>query len=321
MKQFKDHLFQALPYVLILVALLGFPTLEFSLTNLSAQTLIFVFAVILPAFFTGRMSYVDLGWPLGLFWIGVQLAFFEGGSSPQKNVIAAFYLIAGGRMAVMSLIGLGIGVFKTEFPRYRYQRLRWKEKHWKPTPALYFEITLQGLANASFLVLPAVLQAVSISRPVSLLEWFAYGLWVFAFGFECLADLQKGRFGMLAAQKKIKGAHCDVGLWRLSRHPNYFGEWLVWVALTLASIPAWMSFFEQVLEQSVGPYQLFLVVGLGLGTASIPFILYWVLVYYSGAEPSEYYSVQKRPGYRAYQKSTPQFFPTLWPPKKYQPKI
>jgi steroid 5-alpha reductase family enzyme len=62
-------------------------------------------------------------------------------------------------------------------------------------------------------------------------------LWLLALGGEALADAQLARF---KRDPRQRGRVCDVGLWRLSRHPNYFFEWLVWVAFALfASASPW----------------------------------------------------------------------------------
>ena len=65
------------------------------------------------------------------------------------------------------------------------------------------------------------------------LRWLALALGVAALGFEAIADAQ------LAAWKRDpanRGRVCDVGLWRYSRHPNYFGEWSLWVAYALYAL-------------------------------------------------------------------------------------
>ena len=56
--------------------------------------------------------------------------------------------------------------------------------------------------------------------------------------FEHSADKQKKNFIKSCAEKKLSGEVCDVGLWSYCRHPNYFGEWMVWNSLIITSIPA-----------------------------------------------------------------------------------
>jgi steroid 5-alpha reductase family enzyme len=92
-----------------------------------------------------------------------------------------------------------------------------------------------------------------------------------------------------------------VGLWRYSRHPNYFAEWMVWTALVIASIPSWLAL------RPVEPLVVWVLLGAGLLFVSRA--MYSTLVYYTGAVPSEYYSVRKRPEYETYQRETNRFFP------------
>ncbi|KUM32528.1 DUF1295 domain-containing protein [Arthrobacter sp. EPSL27] len=60
-------------------------------------------------------------------------------------------------------------------------------------------------------------------------------VWAAGFAFEVVADLQKSRFN---ADPANKGTFISTGLWAKSRHPNYFGEILVWVGVALVAIPA-----------------------------------------------------------------------------------
>jgi len=103
-------------------------------------------------------------------------------------------------------------------------------------------------------------------------------------------------------QKEVKkGIMCE-GLWKLCRHPNYFGEWMVWNSLILATLP---SLFEKSYDNLFA--QLYL---LG-GVLMISYSMYYCLVYYTGAIPAEYYSVQKRPQYKEYQERVNMFFPDI----------
>ncbi len=104
----------------------------------------------------------------------------------------------------------------------------------------------------------------------------------------------------MKAQGKRKKV-CNIGLWQYSRHPNYFAEWMVWNGLIIASIPSWLALYN---NESL---LIWLLLGCGLLFASR--MMYTTLVYYTGAVPAEYYSVQKRPEYKAYQNATNRFFP------------
>lgn len=302
MKQYVSHLLHTLPYVVCLSLLLLSPPLQaFTIGNLVVQAVLFLLICIIPALKTGRMSYVDVAWPLGLFFIGVQVLFFSDELTLRSYTIAGLYLFAGGRMSAMAFIGLKLGYLNKELPRYQYQRLRWQRRGWQEKPAMLFEVASQGFANMTVLALPAILQASNTSRDLSLPEILGYALWIAAFAFEFIADAQKTRFGLRMHKEKRKGEHCEDGLWKYSRHPNYFGEWMVWNALVISTIPSLL-----VMSSSLAIWH---TMAFGIALIYLSYVMYIVLTHYSGAVPSEYYSVQKRPGYVEYQKTTNMFFP------------
>jgi steroid 5-alpha reductase family enzyme len=149
--------------------------------------------------------------------------------------------------------------------------------------------------------MPALVIAANPAPSVSLVEWLGFALAVAAFLTESVADIQKAGFIAKTRQAGERHRVCDVGLWRYSRHPNYFAEWMVWNGLILMALPSLPHLFR--IES---------VVVAGLLTAGLFFvsrIMYVTLVYYTGAKPSEFYSVRKRPDYAAYQKRTNIFFP------------
>ena len=302
MKQFLSHLMHGLPYAVVLAVLLSCPPLRaFALSNLIVQSLLFGAVAIVPAWRTGRMSYVDIAWPVGLFLIGAQALLFGTGLTVRDGIVAGLYLLAGGRMAAMALIGWRLGQLDRELPRYQYQRQRWQRHGWREKPALLYEVSSQGLANMTVLAVPAILQALNPAPGLSALEWFGYALWLAAFAFEFVADLQKARFGQRMRQRDRKGEICSEGLWRYSRHPNYFGEWMVWNALALSSISSLHA-----LSASVPTWQ---VQVLFLALIYVSYLMYTVLVYYSGIVPAEFFSLKRRPGYADYQRRTNRFFP------------
>ena len=303
MKQALYHLLQSLPYLACLLLLFSAPALvSVSALNVGGQFLLFAVLVMLPTWRSGRMSYVDIGWPLGLLWIGLVVLLSDTRSS-RDWIIAGLYLFAGGRMSVMALTGWYYGHFQRELPRYQYQRRRWQRRGWRERPAMLFEVASQGLANMSMLALPALLQAANPQPGLGPLELIGYGLWLIGFSVEFSADWQKQRFIRNTPRELRRTAHCEQGLWGYSRHPNYLGEWLVWAGLTVSTLPSLVALGVQL--------HVWQTLGLGLALLYLPYLMYQVLVHYSGAVPAEYYSRQKRPGYVDYQRRVPRFWP--WP--------
>jgi len=94
--------------------------------------------------------------------------------------------------------------------------------------------TLQGLWVT--FTLAAALAAITTATRVAF-GWFAWiGIlvWVFGFAFEVIADAQKSRF---RADPENKGKFIQTGLWAWSRHPNYFGEIVLWIGVTIIALP------------------------------------------------------------------------------------
>ena len=273
-----------------------------ALVNGVAQLLLFFFVVHLPIKNTGRMSYVDIGWPLGVAVIGVVTLLLSHGYWPRVAMIGGVYLFIGLRMGLGALHMWRLGKLKAEFPRYEYQKLRWQREGKTNVPfAMQVEASVQGLANASYLAFPALIIGSNPTARVSVFEVIGLAMWVAAFAMESIADLQKLAFLRDMKKRRESNQVCNVGLWRYSRHPNYFAEWMVWNALVVASIPSWLAL------RSVEPFVVWLLLGAGLLFVSRA--MYSTLVYYTGAVPSEYYSVRKRPEYETYQRETNRFFP------------
>ena len=273
-----------------------------ALVNGVTQLLLFFFVVHLPIKNTGRMSYVDIGWPLGVAVIGVVTLLLSHGYWLRVAMIGGVYLFVGLRMGLGALHMWRLGKLQVEFPRYEYQKLRWQREGKTNVPfAMQVEASVQGLANASYLAFPALIIGSNPTPRGSVFEVIGLAMWVAAFAMESIADLQKLAFLRDMKKQGERNQVCNVGLWRYSRHPNYFAEWMVWSALVVASIPSWLAL------RSVEPFVVWLLLGAGLVFVSR--IMYSTLVHYTGAVPSEYYSVRKRPEYETYQRETNRFFP------------
>jgi steroid 5-alpha reductase family enzyme len=290
-------------FVAGLVLLLLTDTLSsIAFVNAVAQFVLFALVVNLPTWRTGRMSYVDIGWPLGVAVIGLVTLSLSEGAWLRIAVVSGVYLFVGLRMGTAAIHMWRRGMLKAEFPRYEYQRLRWQRAGKTNIPmAMQVECSAQGLANVSFLAFPALIIGSNATPTISSLEIIGLVVWVSAFVTESVADTQK--LGFLRQMKKEgrKNQVCNVGLWRYSRHPNYFAEWMVWNGVVIASIPSWLEM------RSSEHFVIWVLLGAGL--LFVSWAMYKTLVHHTGAVPSEHYSVQKRPEYKEYQRQTNMFFP------------
>jgi len=294
---------QLLPFLagwVLLIASANFRT--FGTVNGLLQLLLFTFVVCIPAWRTGRMSYVDIGWPWGLVVIGALTLLMGQGDALRVAMVGGVYIFMGGRMGIFALKLWRAGALRRELPRYRYQEVRWERRGESNFPvARQVEVLAQGFANASYLAFPAVIIAANPAPSISPIELIGFGVACSAFVFESVADLQKARFVARTRASGERNRVCDEGLWRFSRHPNYFGEWMVWNGLVLMALPSLAHLFEtEALAVAV-------LMTAGLGFVSR--LLYVTLVHHTGARPAEFYSVQKRPEYAAYQRTTNVFFP------------
>ena len=128
------------------------------------------------------------------------------------------------------------------------------------------------------------------TQAIHLLEWTGLALWATALAGEVLADRQLARFRGAPGNR---GKTCRAGLWRYSRHPNYFFEWLIWCAYSLMTLPA--------------PYGW-------IGLAN-PLLMLFLILKVTGIPANEARALQTRgEDYRRYQRSTSAFVP--WFPKK-----
>ncbi len=275
---------------------------EISLINGSIQFIIFGITVFYPIWKTETLSYVDIGWPWGLVCIGVVTFFLGEGYSWRVWGIGGLYIFMGLRMGIGAIQLWRKGYIQKELPRYRYQRIRWKRKgKTNIQAAMQIDALVQGLANVSYLALPAFIIASNRNPNISVFEVIGLLLWITSFIFESIADQQKLGFLRQMKKKKLQNKVCEIGLWKYTRHPNYFAEWIVWNSLIIISIPSWLAM--QPAESIV------IWVLLGFGLLFVSTIMYNTLVYLTGALPSEYFSLQKRPNYKSYTERINMFFP------------
>jgi len=273
-----------------------------AIINGIAQLILFLFVVCIPIWITKRMSYVDIGWPWGVALIGIIAYCFSDNVTLTKILMVIAYVLIGSRMGLGALRMWSLGLLNKEFPRYEYQKIRWKKSGKSNEKlAMQIEALSQGLANASFLAIPIFLISVSPFTQLSTLEIIGFTIFILSIVFETVADYQKLKFLKEMKRQNKQNMVCDIGLWKYTRHPNYFAEWMVWNGLIIASIPSYISLFDSEI------FWLWILLGVALLYTSR--IMYVTLVYLTGAVPSEHYSVQKRPAYKAYQQSTNIFFP------------
>ena len=269
--------------------------------NLLFQSILFLFVVCIPIYRTRRMSYVDIAWPWGLVIIGIVNYTFNEGSELMLLISTSMVSIIGLRMGIGALSLLNQGYLKKELSRYQYQRIVWeKEKKNNTHLALQIDAVTQGLANATFLAIPIFVAGSSNSESLKIVEYVGLTVWFVSIILETVADRQKLNFLRQMKIAGLKNQVCNIGLWKYTRHPNYFFEWMVWNGVIIFSFPSLMDLSS--LSQSNKA-----MIGICILFASK--LMYDTLVHKTGAIPSEYYSLKKRPLYKEYMDKTSQFFP------------
>jgi steroid 5-alpha reductase family enzyme len=226
---------------------------------------------------------VDFGWSLGLGTAAVVCAVFADGDPVRRAIVGVLGGVWGYRLAWHLLVDRVLP--PEEDGRYAYLRERLGPRFGAVMfPFFQAQALLVGLLAIPWLI------AASSDAPPGLWAWLGVGVWITGIVGESIADAQLARF---KKRSDSKGKVCKVGLWRYSRHPNYFFEWLMWVAYALVAVGAplgWAAWFAPIL-------MLFLVLKV------------------TGIPPTEARSIRSRgDAYRAYQRETSAFFP--WFPKK-----
>jgi len=168
---------------------------------------------------TGRATIVDVGWAASLAGFAIYYALAADGADSRRLLIG---LMAGGwgvRLTYFLYVDRVAG--KEEDGRYYALR-----NHWGDRANFYFFFFFQAQALlAAILSLSFLVIANDQNSSLGILELFGIFIWLLSVGGETLADKQLSQF---RNNPENKGKTCRVGLWKYSRHPNYFFEWLHW---------------------------------------------------------------------------------------------
>ena len=234
-------------------------------------------------------SIVDPLWPMVFVAIAWTLWLSSGGADgPQPSLPKLTLLV------MVTLWGLRLGAHLARRKRgepedYRYADMR---RRWRPFAlwSLVIVFGLQGLlATVVSLPLQAVLGA-DDAPTANWLTWLGAAVWAVGLVTETVADRQLRRFKLAETSRVM-----DRGLWRYSRHPNYFGDFLVWwgIYLVAAATDAYWT-----------------IVG--------PAVMSILLVRVSGVALLERTIADRRPGYADYAARTSAFIPL--PPRRATPR-
>jgi len=241
----------------------------------------------------GNAGWVDVIWTFatGAAAVAGALLPWQGGFSERQMLVAALAALWSLRLGVYLAGRVAHG---PEDVRYAALRKEWGAEY----PKRMFGF-LQIQAAAAWLLALSVMVAGHNPRGgLGFADAAGVAVLLAAIIGEGIADAQMRRF---KADPANRGKVCDIGLWRWSRHPNYFFEWLGWLAYPCFAISFGADY----------PWGFLALTG--------PAFMYWLLVYVSGIPMLEEKMIESRgDAYRDYQRATSAFFPL--PPKSLDPK-
>ncbi|MEM7231327.1 MAG: DUF1295 domain-containing protein [Planctomycetota bacterium] len=231
---------------------------------------------------TKKASIVDVAWTIGVGCLGVFYAWAGDGDVQRRILVGVLSGLWSVRLATHLLFRV---LRMPEDGRYLEVHRQWKDK---AQVFLFWFFQLQATWAVLFAI--PLLIASQNTEGLGISDAIGIAIWVIAIGGEAIADAQLTRFRRSPVNS---GKVCRDGLWRYSRHPNYFFEWVHWwayVALAITGSQGWIA-----------------IAG--------PAVMLFFLLKITGIPPTEKQALLSRgDAYRDYQRTTSAFFP--WPPRE-----
>jgi steroid 5-alpha reductase family enzyme len=238
---------------------------------------------------SGNSGWIDTVWTFGLGLVGAGFAlapFGSGVTEPVRQCIAAAAIAAWALRLGFHIASRTAAI--GDDPRYAVLRESWGPRQsWNRSWQMWLLVQKQALVSIPLAL--AVFLAAHNPGPLRAQDYLAILVFLVAIFGEALADRELRFFRRTASGR---GGICQAGLWRWSRHPNYFFEWLGWLGYPLLAID--------------------LSGGYGWGFLALlgPACMYWLLVHVSGIPPLEQHMLRTRgEAFRAWQARTNAFFP------------
>jgi steroid 5-alpha reductase family enzyme len=233
----------------------------------------------------GRNNIVDTLWSLGFGLIAI-VAFLASAGAPDADGTRRILLLA---CTLVWALRLGYFVGRRSAGKgddQRYVDLLDKRPGNRTLIAVAFIFLPQALTL--FVVSLTLQVGMAETGPVTVVGWIGVAIWLFGLGFEAVGDHQMNQF---RNEPGNRGKLIDQGLWRWTRHPNYFGDATVWTGLFVITAARWP----------------------GVSTVVSPALMTYLLVNGTGKRLLER-SMSKRPGYAEYAARTSGFLPL--PPRR-----
>jgi steroid 5-alpha reductase family enzyme len=223
-----------------------------------------------------NVSIVDSMWSLMFLLAALAYAVVQATPGPRAWLVIGLVSVWSVRLAAyITWRNRGHG------EDFRYQKIRGSNDPGFAFKSLYIVFGLQ--AGLAWVISLPLLAAINSTAPLGWLDLTGAALWLVGFVFEAGGDWQLARF---KADPANRGKVLDTGLWRYTRHPNYFGDFCVWWGLFLVALA-----------------------GGGWWSVAGPLLMSFLLLKVSGVALLEKDIGERRPAYRDYVRRTNAFFP------------
>ncbi len=250
-------------------------------------TLLAMAIMVVVWFFAKRMNnagIVDIWWSFAFTPVAIFYGLY-GSGHPLRNSLLAAMVCAWSVRLGMHLYKRVMAHHPEEDPRYAALRRQFPRHTW----LMFFGFFQLQAVLVGLLSIPIALACVNPAGGLGVFEILGLVVWLTGIGGEVVADAQLAAF---KAHPLAKGRVCEFGLWKYSRHPNYFFEWVIWLGYAVFAL------------------------GSPWGWAGLvsPLLMLYFLLCVTGVPPAEARSLASRgKAYRDYQRRTSVFFP--WFPK------
>ncbi|MCJ7628174.1 MAG: DUF1295 domain-containing protein [Longimicrobiales bacterium] len=229
------------------------------------------------------VSIIDIVWGVTGALMALSAFFIANGNQSRRFLVTGMTVIWGFRLAIHIAVRK-----KGKGEDFRYAAMRAKQPASFPRRSLVNVFLFQAVLIWAISIPAQVAQFHDMPAGLTILDFLGLGLWLVGFAFEAVSDHQLREF---LSDPANRGQVMDGGLWRYSRHPNYFGDSLIWwgIFLVAAATP------------------------MGWATVFSPLLMTFFLLKVSGVPMLERALAERREGYRGYMRRTSPFFP--WPPR------